>query len=173
MSQRNHARWWGVGWVYVSTRAAGRMKSLVFSLSTERVKTGGSGCGGLSVLKKSHVVSESGQLLLIWNQRDRGRICWRRETRRRRSWVRGRFLLCQMLSIFLHPFSFSSLSPHARTLKLSSFELDLLSTSRSELKTIPHLLNNNYLPGQHNFFTSILNRIVSGVRSTTKRANKN
>lgn len=30
----------------------------------------------LSVLKKSHVVSKSGQLLFVWNQRDRGRI-WR------------------------------------------------------------------------------------------------
>lgn len=29
---------------------------------------GGSGCGGLSVLEESHVVSESGQLLLVWNQ---------------------------------------------------------------------------------------------------------
>lgn len=63
------------GFWYVSIRDAGRVKSLAFSLSTEWAKTGGSSCGGLSVLKESHVVSESGQLLLIWNQRDRGRIC--------------------------------------------------------------------------------------------------
>lgn len=35
------------------------------SVPSER-KKGGS--GGLSVLEESHVVSESGQLLLIWNQ---------------------------------------------------------------------------------------------------------
>lgn len=31
-------------------------------------KTRGRGRGGSSVLEESHVVSESGQLLLIWNQ---------------------------------------------------------------------------------------------------------
>lgn len=50
---------------------------------------GEGGCGGgCSVLEESHVVSESGQLLLIWNQWDWGRICGER----RRSWVRGGFL---------------------------------------------------------------------------------
>lgn len=52
-------------------QAVGRRKSLcklVFSLCTKQAKKGGSGCGGLSVLEESHVVSESGQLLLIWNQ---------------------------------------------------------------------------------------------------------
>lgn len=51
-------------------------------------KTRGCGRGGFSVLEESHVVSESGQLLLIWNQWDWGRICGER----RRSWVRGGFL---------------------------------------------------------------------------------
>lgn len=46
------------------------------STPTEQEENGGGGWGGLSVLEESHVVSESGQLLFIWNQRDRGRICW-------------------------------------------------------------------------------------------------
>lgn len=36
--------------------------------STKRAKKGGSGQGGLSVLEKSHVVSQSCQLLLVRNQ---------------------------------------------------------------------------------------------------------
>lgn len=39
-----------------------------FSLSTKQAKRGGGGSGGLSVLEESHVVGESGQLLLVWNQ---------------------------------------------------------------------------------------------------------
>lgn len=35
----------------------------------------------LSVLEESHVVSEPGQLLLVWNQRDWGRICKRARER--------------------------------------------------------------------------------------------
>lgn len=52
------------------------------SVPSKQKKGGGSGCGGLSVLEESHVVSESGQLLLIWNQRDGGRICRERGERR-------------------------------------------------------------------------------------------
>lgn len=51
-----------------SLQEGGRVSKLAFSLCTRRVETGGSGGGGLSVLEESHVVSESGQLLLIWNQ---------------------------------------------------------------------------------------------------------
>lgn len=37
--------------------------------ASEKKKESGSGdCGGLSVLEESHVVGESGQLLLVWNQ---------------------------------------------------------------------------------------------------------
>lgn len=77
---------------YVSTREwvfAGRRKSLsetclppLYQASEKEM--GGSGCGGLSVLEESHVVGESGQLLLIWNQWDGGRICWERERERER-----------------------------------------------------------------------------------------
>lgn len=92
---------------YVSTREwvfAGRRKSLsetclppLYQASEKEM--GGSGCGGLSVLEESHVVGESGQLLLIWNQWDGGRICWEREResegrkKQRRSWVRRGFLV--------------------------------------------------------------------------------
>lgn len=66
----------------------GRVYLNLYSPSGEK-KQGASGYDGLSVLKESHVVSESGQLLLIWNQWDRRRICWERgrerETWRRRS----------------------------------------------------------------------------------------
>lgn len=42
---------------------------------------GGADSGGRSVLEESHIVGESGQLLLVWNQRDRRRICKREEGR--------------------------------------------------------------------------------------------
>lgn len=100
-------------WVF-----AGRRKSLsetclppLYQASEKEM--GGSGCGGLSVLEESHVVSESGQLLLIWNQWDGGRICWGRERargERNRGEVEsdGDSSCCQALSIFLHLPGFSS-----------------------------------------------------------------
>lgn len=53
--------------------------------SRQKKEEGGRGCGGLSVLEESHVVSESGQLLFIWNQWDWGRICWERERERKKT----------------------------------------------------------------------------------------
>lgn len=108
---------------YVSMREwvfAGRRKSLsetclppLYQASEKEM--GGSGCGGLSVLEESHVVSESGQLLLIWNQWDGGRICWERERERARGERNrgevesdGDSSCCQVLSIFLHLPGFSS-----------------------------------------------------------------
>lgn len=46
---------------------AGRGKRVCPNLRLHK-KTRGCGRGGFSVLEESHVVSESGQLLLIWNQ---------------------------------------------------------------------------------------------------------
>lgn len=56
--------------------------SVLILLYTKRQGDGSR--GGYSVLEESHVVSESGQLLLVWNQWDWGRICGER-----RNWVRG------------------------------------------------------------------------------------
>lgn len=50
---------------------------------------GGGGSGGLSVLEESHVVGESGQLLLVWNQRDRRRICEERRKQKGDEMRRG------------------------------------------------------------------------------------
>lgn len=54
--------------------------TLPLSLASGKKKEEKKGGGGLSVLEKSHVVGESGQLLLVWNQWDGGRICgWGRD----------------------------------------------------------------------------------------------
>lgn len=61
-------------------------KSPNFPARKEDVKSelgpGGGGSGGSSVLEESHVVGESRQLLLVWNQRDRRRICEERGRKR-------------------------------------------------------------------------------------------
>lgn len=43
-------------------------KSMQTGVLHQAEEKGGRGCGGLSVLQESHVVSESSQLLLIWNR---------------------------------------------------------------------------------------------------------
>lgn len=101
-----HARWpWFLLRLYQGAGLCRKQKRVypnLFSPSTPTVQeeNGGGGYGGLSVLEESHVVSESGQLLLIWNQWDWGRI-WEQRGERHRGEVEseGDSSLCQMHSI--------------------------------------------------------------------------
>ena len=80
-------------YIFIRKSDGGRVYPNLYSSSVPSgQKTGGSGCGGLSVLEESHVVGESGQLLLVGNQWDGGRICG--ERRGRRSEVRRGIPYC-------------------------------------------------------------------------------
>ena len=139
--------------------------------------TGGSGCGGLSVLEESHVVSESGQLLLIWNQWDGGRICWERGGEAESE---GDSWCCQVPSIFLHlPGSNSVATAHVcsvrQTQQVTGFKLTADCTHLSSLQhrtcltTLP--TESSHVSVRHSawralHFTFIPTRLISCARAT-------